>query len=133
MKTFIRITCGVTMLVTLAGLSSSCGVSTEISWRSDVASPDGIWTATAITEGTSGPGNNYLGTAVYLKRTNASGRGYEVLGYPEDTSIWARGRAVLALRWRDNSTLQIYFEHIPKLQLQVCKYGDIDISVQAGS
>jgi hypothetical protein len=89
--------------------------------------------AAAMTEGTSGPGNNYLGTAVYLKKTNARGRGYEVLGYPEDTSTWSRGRAVLALRWRDNPTLQIYFEHVPKLQLQVCKYGDIDISVQAGS
>ena len=110
---------------------SSCGASTETTWSSEVVSPDGSWTATAMTEGTSGPGNNYLGTAVYLKRTAARGRGYEVLGYPEDTSTWARGKAVLALHWRDNSTLEILFKRIPKLDLQVCKYGDINISVEA--
>jgi hypothetical protein len=111
---------------------SSCGTSTETTWSSEAASPDGNWTATAMTEGTSGPGNNYLGTTVYLKRTGARGRGYEVLGYPEDTSTWSRGKAVLALRWRDNSTLEIYFKRIPKVELQVCKYGDISISVEAG-
>lgn len=110
---------------------SCCGASTEITWSSDAVSPDGNWTATAMTEGTSGPGNNYLGTRVYLKRTSARDRGYEVLGYPEDTSTWARGKAVLALRWRDNSTLEIVFKHIPKLDLQVCRYSNIDISLQA--
>jgi hypothetical protein len=128
---YMRNVLAVTVVLGIAGLSSSCGTSTEITWSSQAVSPDGNWTATAMTEGTSGPGNNYLGTTVYLKRTNARSRGYEVLGYPEDTSTWARGKAVLALRWRDRSTLQITFKQIPKLQLQVCKYGDIDISVQA--
>jgi RHS repeat-associated protein len=85
-----------------------------------------------MTEGTSGPGNNYLGTSVYLRRATARGRGYEVLGYPEDTSTWARGKAVLALHWRDNSALEIMFQRKPKLDLQVCKYGDIEISVKDG-
>lgn len=121
-----------TSTLILGACLSSCGTSTETTWSSEAVSPDGNWTATATTEGTSGPGNNYLGTSVYLKKTGARGRGYEVLGYPEDTSTWARGKAVLALRWRDNSALEIYFKRIPKVDLQVCKYGDIDILVQAG-
>lgn len=129
MDKFVRITCSVTLLTALAGLSSSCGSSTDITWRSDVASPDGKWTATAMTEGVSGPGNAYLGTTVFLKRTDTKGRGLEVLGYQEDGSTWARGRAPLILSWTDRQTLKITFKRLPKLDLQVCKWGDIDISV----
>ena len=124
------------MLVTLTAILllglclSACGASTETTWSSESVSPDGNWTATAMTEGTSGPGNNYLGTSVFLKRATSQGRGYEVLGYPEDTSTWARGKAVLTLHWRDNSTLEIVFHRKPKVDLQVCKYGDIDISIR---
>ena len=113
----------------VTALTASCGVHEEITWSSEVQSPDGEWTATAFTYGMSGPGNNHLGTSVYLKRTGARDRGYEVLGYPEDGATWARGRAPLAVSWPDRRSLRITFKRLPNLQLQVCKWRDVSISV----
>jgi hypothetical protein len=113
----------------LTGLTASCGPPEDITWSSEVISPDGTWTATALTYGISGPGNNYLGTAVYLKRSGTRGRGYEVLGYPEDTSMWARGEAPLTVSWPDRQNLKITSTHVPNLDLQVSKFGNIHISV----
>ena len=121
--------CGLAALLALSSLTASCGPPQDITWSSEVISPDGTWTATALTYGISGPGNNYLGTAVYLKRSGAQGRGYEVLGYPEDTSTWARGKAPLILSWSDRQNMKITFRHVPNLDLQVSKFGTITISV----
>jgi hypothetical protein len=130
MNNSIRKVCAVTAIFAFAALSMSCGAVNEITWQTEVVSPDGRWTATAMTEGTSGPGNNYLGTAVYLKRTGAKGRGYEILGYPEDNPSWQRGRAPLSLVWRGSQYLAIIFKQVPKLDLQVCKLSGIEISVE---
>src|SRR5580692_5787773 len=115
MKPSWRCVVGLSTLVALTGLTASCGAHKEITWSSEVLSPDGMWTATASTYGISGPGNNYLGTAVYLKRRGARDSGYEVLGYPEDGSTWARGWAPLALSWPDHHTLRIAFKRLPNL------------------
>jgi hypothetical protein len=131
MKPNWRNVVGLSTLVALTGLTASCGAHKDITWSSEVLSPDGTWTATASTYGISGPGNNYLGTAVYLKRSSAHDSGYEVLGYQEDGSTWARGRAPLALSWPDRHTLRITFKRLPNLDLQVCKYGDVNIHVDA--
>jgi hypothetical protein len=129
MKPSWRCVVGLSTLVALTGLTASCGAHKEITWSSEVLSPDGTWTATASTYGMSGPGNNYLGTAVCLKRNSAQDSGYEVLGYQEDPSTWVRGRAPFALSWPDRHTLSITFKRLPNLDLQVCKYGDVNISV----
>jgi hypothetical protein len=117
-------------LVTLsavAGMLAACGVATEKTWSSEAVSTDGNWTATAMTEGTSGPGNNYLGTSVYLKRTGARGRGYKILGYQQDGS----GReAPLTVVWSDRSTLRVTLNKPHQVDLQVCKYGGITIVVE---
>src|SRR5450631_2265969 len=112
---------GLSTFVAVTALTASCGVHEEITWSSEVTSPDGMWTATAFTYGMSGPGNNYLGTSVYLKRSGARDKGYEVLGYQEDGSTWARGRAPLTVSWSDRQSLKITFRRLPNLQLQVCK------------
>lgn len=129
MKPIWRNIVGASTLAALTGLTASCGVNKDITWSSELLSPDGKWTATASTYGISGPGNNYLGTAVYLKRSGAHDSGYEVLGYQEDGATWARGRAPLALSWPDGHTLRIAIKRAPNLDLQVCKYGDVNISV----
>lgn len=79
-----------TLVLIAAGLLlSSCDTSPDVTWKSVAESPDGKWQAIGETEGFSGPGNNYLGTLIYLKRTSAKGLGEEILGYPEDGSTWA--------------------------------------------
>jgi hypothetical protein len=126
MKMSFRTMLSLATLAAADGMLTACGSATETTWSSEAVSPDGNWTATATTEGTSGPGNNYLGTTVYLKRSGASGRGYEILGYQQDGS----GRETpLTIVWRDRSTLQINLKKPYDLDLQVCKYSNINIVV----
>ena len=106
---------------------AACGVTNEVIWTADAISSDGSWTATAMTEGVSGPGNNYLGTTVYLKRTKARDRGFEVLGYQEN-HVPSPGDAPLTMTWQDR-TLHIKLKQHPTLNLQVCRYGDVNIVV----
>jgi hypothetical protein len=117
----------VTIALLMVAFMSSCGVATDTLWSSTVVSPDGSWTATALTTRTSGPGNDYIGTDVYLKRTGARGRGQGVLTYSQET--WVPGTIPLVMSWGGGSHLQVTFKQVPNFKVQVCRYGGVDISV----
>jgi hypothetical protein len=131
MKRQLNVAPRLIVLLTLTLTLSACREPPDITWQSDIASPDGNWTATGMTVGTSGFGTGALWTAIYLKRTGAKGQGFEILGYDEDTSTWVRGKAPLAMTWDGPTKLLVTFKRIPDLNVQVCKYGAITIAVNA--
>lgn len=114
----------------------------SIIWKEEVRSPDGFWTAIALTEQQSGPGNAWCGTTVSLKRTNVSESPEEVVGitchgaigeaYTLNNIANAGGTIGLRMKWLDPSHLEVTYDKrlAGDLFFQVVKTSGIDIAVR---
>jgi len=91
--------------------------------------PDGRWLASASTVQHSGPGNAGLYTSVYLKRTNDSSPGEEVLGFSHDPTSQS-STIELTMTWITPSHLEVDYNGHASVYFQVVKYAGIDISVR---
>jgi hypothetical protein len=113
----------------VATATTGCGSATETIWNMEVRSPDGLWTANALTERTSGPGNAYTATSVYLKGQSVAGVGQPVLTYPQNVLPWINGSVPLVMTWLTPSHLHVTFNQVPTFDTQAIRYAGIDISV----
>ena len=98
-------------------------------WSAESRSPDSNWLANASTVQHSGPGNAGLYTSVYLKRTNDSSSGEEVLGFSHDPTSQSN-TIDLKMTWITPSHLEVDYNGHASLYFQVVKYAGIDISVR---
>lgn len=111
-----------------------------IVWKTEAASPDGQWTASADTVQNGGFGSASVDTSVYLKRKADSQPPKEVLvfhchgvvphPYVLDNVANRGGTISLAMQWVTPSRLNVTYEGHPDLGLQVVKYSGIEISTQ---
>src|SRR6266403_794258 len=109
-------------------------------WSAEVRSPDGLWPASADTVQNGGFGSAAIQTSVYLKRTNVSQSRKEVLGfwcegpaprpYVLDNVANKGGTIDLSMKWLTPSHLEVTYNGHARVDLQVVKYADIDISVR---
>jgi len=113
--------------ISLCVLSSSCSDDATI-WSAKVDSPNGQLIATAQTVQTSGPGNNSVGTAVYLKQPLSSYPPVMVLGL-SDESAYPVGVTAVELHWQSNSKLDVTYKAGATIEFQAVKALGADISV----
>lgn len=127
------------IVVGLCALGVACqDVSTV--WTTDVASPDGRWIASALTEQHGGPGTAGIVTSVYLKQKNSSGPPTAILSffcegpvphaYTLDNVANAGGTIGLKMNWMSPSHLDVTYNGRASLDYQVAKMADIAISVE---
>jgi len=120
-------------IVIVGSAATGCGSATDTLWSATVPSPDRIWTAQAIMENTSGPGNNFTAISVYLKRKNEAGRGKQVLLYSQSSIPWRENTPPLLMTWLAPRHLQVTFNQLPNFDAKITNYAGIDISVGKGS
>jgi hypothetical protein len=110
----------------------SCGSATRTVWSTEVRSPDGTWLARAQTDQTSGPGNAFVWTGVYLNRASGARSSETILGFPNEVRR-ENGAIDVALVWVTPDHLEVILSKWPKFDVQVIKYAGIDISVKQGA
>jgi hypothetical protein len=101
--------------------ASGCDVEDEI-WTANAPSPDGRWLATARTLETSGTG--LIHTDVFLKWTKGSNSPEHILGFVHDGPRTIN----LSMNWVAPTHLDVTYDRLATVDLQVVKLGDVDIS-----
>jgi hypothetical protein len=107
---------------------SSCS-SEDTIWTAEAPAPDGRWLATASTVETSGFGTGDIETDVFLKWTKGSKRPEHVLGFVHDPRSVSK-TINLSMTWVTPSHLDVTYDGHATVDLQVVKYGDVDISLR---
>lgn len=120
---------GATVVVGACLLAASgCGGEDEI-WTANAPSPDGRWLATASTVETSGFGTGLIQTDVFLKWTKGSDSPEHILGLVDDG--WSTSKTNnLSMNWVAPTHLDVSYDGLATVDLQVVKYGDVDISLR---
>lgn len=114
-----------TIIVALGVLG--CGGENTI-WSTQLKSPDGRWLASAETVETGGFGTASLVTNVYLKWTNGSQSPENILVLVHDPNS-ASGTINLSMKWVTPSHLDVSYDGHARVDFQVVKDGDVDISL----
>jgi hypothetical protein len=108
--------------------ASGCGGEDTI-WAVELTSPDGRWLATADTVETSGFGTGDIETDVFLKWTKGSKPPEHILGFVHDPKS-ASKTINLSMKWEDPTHLEVTFDGHATVDLEVVKYGNVDILLQ---
>jgi hypothetical protein len=122
-----KIALAVVVGVCVLGASGCSGEDTI--WAVEVPSPDGRWLATADTVETSGFGTGDIETDVFLKWTKGSKPSEHILGFVHDPKS-ASKTINLLMKWVEPTHLEVTYDGHATVDLQVVKYGDVDISLQ---
>lgn len=104
-----------------------CGNNSMTIWSTESKSPNGDWTAEALTLQSSGFGAGAIGTGVYLKKTGSSNAPIHVIGFSNEYAYPA-GRTAVKLIWVTNSHLDIIYNQNSKLNFKIAKAGNIEIT-----
>jgi hypothetical protein len=105
-----------------------CGAGETI-WSAEARSPDGRWLATAQTVQTGGFGTGITTTDVKMKWTKGSDRPETILVFVHDPSS-VPDTIHLSMNWVTPSHLEVAYEGHPRINFQVVKYGDVEISLR---
>jgi hypothetical protein len=98
-------------------------------WTAEESSPDGRWLASARTVETSGFGTGDIETDVYLKWTRSSKPAVAVLGFVHDPRSQSK-TIDISMKWITPSHLDVTYAGHARVDFQVVKYGDVDISLR---
>jgi hypothetical protein len=98
-------------------------------WTAEAPSPDGRWLASASTVETSGFGTGDIETDVFLKWTKDSKSPEHLLGFVHDPKSVSK-TINLSMKWDSPSHLEVTYDGHATVDLQVVKYGDVDISLR---
>jgi hypothetical protein len=130
------------IVLALLGLSMSlvgCRYDPTV-WKLDLRSPDGAWLSSARTDQYGGFGTASIETVVTLKKLDGTvnkGKPFDILAYPENGPIPkpyvlsdsnAGGGVNLKMNWLTPRNLEIDYSGNIEPDLQVVKFGGIDIS-----
>lgn len=117
----------------LGGLLATSGCDgSAVIWSTRAPSPDGRFLASASTIENAGPGTADVETGVYVQDTAGGSRRFMVLLLAND-SMWPRGITEVALRWPDPQHLSIDYQGHASIELQVIKWGGLDIQTNCCS
>jgi hypothetical protein len=116
------------MVLAVFVMGTGCGAS-EKTWSTESQSPDGRWLAIAQTVQTGGFGTSTTTTDVSLKWTKGSDRPETILVFIHDPSS-VPDTIHLSLNWVAPSHLEVAFDGHPRINFQVVKYGDVEISLR---
>ncbi|MGA9884871.1 MAG: hypothetical protein WBQ34_14235 [Candidatus Acidiferrales bacterium] len=121
-------TVAIFLFTVIVGLGiPGCGGEATI-WSTQLRSPDGRWLASAKTVENSGFGTGSLATYVYLKWTNGSQAPENILLLIHDPNSSSR-TINLSMKWVTPSHLDVSYNGSARVDFQVVKYGDVDISL----
>jgi hypothetical protein len=109
-------------------MGTGCGAS-EKTWSTESQSPDGRWLAMAQTVQAGGFGTSTTTTDVSLKWTKGSDRPETILVFVHDPSS-VPDSIHLSMNWVAPSHLEVTFDGHPRINFQVVKYGDVEISLR---
>jgi hypothetical protein len=98
-------------------------------WSGEAQSPDGRWLAAAETVETSGFGTGDITTVVTLKWVKGSDKPENILVFAHDGSS-ATKTIHLCMYWVTPSHLEVTYDGQPRVDFQVVKDGDVEISVR---
>jgi len=98
-------------------------------WTREATSPDGRWQASARTVETGGFGTGDIETDVFLKWTKDSKPSEHILGFVHDPKSVSK-TINLSMTWVTPSHLDVSYDGHATVDLQVVKYGDVDISLR---
>jgi hypothetical protein len=123
---------GILILLVTAGIcflgASGCHGADTI-WTAEAPSPDGRWLASASTVETSGFGTGDIETDVYLKWTKGSKSPVAVLGFVHDPKSQVK-TIDLSMKWVTPTRLEVTYNGHASVDLQVVRYGDVNISLR---
>lgn len=105
-----------------------CGPSGTI-WSAEARSPDGRWLASAETVQAGGFGTGITTTDVKMKWTKGSDRPETILVFIHDPKS-VPDTIHLSMNWIAPSHLEVAYDGHPRIDFQVVKYGDVDISLR---
>ena len=115
-----------TLLV--CALVVGCGSDHATIWSTKTASPNGQLTASASTTLNSGPGNDWVGTTVYLEQTKVA-RPVLILSFSNE-SAYPTGVTAVALHWLSNSQLDVTYKDGARIEFQAVKAIGVVISTR---
>ena len=106
-------------------LGSACRSAVRTTWTADARSPDGNWLASARTEEHSGFGTGGVETDVYLKWLNGSKPPALIMVFfPQSEEV------NLTMKWTTPSHLDVTYNGRARVDFQVAKIADVDISLR---
>jgi hypothetical protein len=106
-------------------------------WKTQLASPDGQWIASARTIQNGGFGSGDISTVVYLHRNGDTRPPQEIVefdggavahSYVLDNVANRGGGISLALQWVTPTKLVVTYKSNPRIDLQVVKFQDVKIT-----
>jgi hypothetical protein len=112
--------------VFLIGIGCGAG---ETIWSAEARSPDERWVASAQTVQTGGFGTGVTTTDVSLKWIKSSDRPETILVFVHDPSSLPN-TIDLSMNWVTSSHLEVTYDGHPRINFQVVKYGDVEISLR---
>lgn len=110
----------------ICALLVGCGSDQATIWSTKSASPDGQLTASASTTQIAGPGNNWVGTTVYLEQTKVA-RPVLVLSFSNE-SEYPAGVTAVTLHWLSNSQLDVTYKDGATIEFQAVRAIGVAIS-----
>jgi hypothetical protein len=123
---------GMLILLVTAGIcflgATGCG-GEDTTWTTEAPSLDGRWLASARTVETSGFGTGDIETDVFLKWTKDSKPPEHILGFIHDPKSQSK-TIDLSMKWVTPSHLEVAYNGHATVDLQVVRYGDVDISLR---
>jgi hypothetical protein len=118
------------LIIGVCILLSGCRrVGVQTIWSAEARSPDEHWLASARTEQRGGFGTAGVETDVYLKWINGSKPPEAVLVFFHDPTSQS-DTINLSMKWLTPSHLDVSYNGHPRVDFQVVKYGDVDISLR---
>jgi hypothetical protein len=105
-----------------------CGTGDTI-WSAEARSPDGRWLASAQTVQTGGFGTGITTTDVSLKWINGSDGPQSILVFVHDSKS-VPDTIHLSMNWVTPSHLEVTYDGHARVDFQVVKCGDVEISLR---
>ena len=116
------------LVLAVFAMGMGCGAGETI-WSAEARSPDGHWLATAQTVQTGGFGTGVTTTDVNLKWIKGSDRPETILVFVHDPRS-VPDTIHLSMNWVTPSHLEVTYDGHPRMNFQVVKYGDVEISLR---
>ncbi len=108
-------------------LASGCKGSETI-WSAEARSPDGTMLASARTVAQSGFGTGFIGTILYLNRTEGSQPKMEILGLSDESE--APGATSVEMKWLTPTHLELTYKGHRTRDFLAVQCDGVDISVR---